>query len=64
MKPKRGEDIYEKVVITLKEAVKGLNKKFQVKKNVVCTDCDPESLPKCFSCGGKGKIHIYSTHKD
>lgn len=27
-------------------------------------DCDPTSLPKCFSCGGKGKVHIYSTHKD
>ena len=64
IKPKRGEDIYEKLNVSLTESVKGVLKKIMVSRKHTCTDCDPASARKCFACGGKGHVHIYSDHTD
>lgn len=59
---RKGDDLELNIEITLKEAVFGVNKKVQVKKQNKCTIChgsgaeNDNSFVKCNTCQGTGKI--------
>lgn len=59
-----GRDLRARVVLTLEEAVKGCQKKFNVKTYVKCKDCHGSGLGKdgkketCPHCHGSGQIFV------
>ncbi len=59
--PRQGNDIQVEVEISLSEAIKGVEKKFNISKNVVCSQChgsgaEDGKKQTCSSCGGKGRV--------
>tara|TARA_Y100001973_G_scaffold105839_1_gene180587 strand:+ start:9238 stop:10290 length:1053 start_codon:yes stop_codon:yes gene_type:complete len=60
----RGTDISMQINITLQDVLRGVSRKVQVKRNIVCEKCDgagakdPSSIKTCSQCGGKGEVAI------
>ena len=58
----QGSDLRLKVKLTLQEIAKGTTKKFKVKKDVTCKECNgsgaaPGSHPEiCTECNGSGAV--------
>lgn len=60
--PRRGEDIYKEVTLTMKEAYLGVEKEIEIFKSVKCDRClgegsEPGTKPEnCSQCNGSGTI--------
>jgi len=59
-----GKDLYQGVDLTLKEAFFGVDKKFTIWREVVCSDCNGRGAPlhakapTCTFCFGRGAIRV------
>lgn len=59
----RGEDIYIDEILTLEDALAGVQKDAQIKKFVQCSVCEGtkkepgSSMDTCKTCQGKGEVH-------
>lgn len=55
--PNRGNDIHQKLQLTLEEIYQGCSKKVKVTRQVKCSECNGEGgkdVDKCKTCGGRG----------
>ncbi len=62
----RGRDIQYEIEITLEDAFKGVDKKIQVPRHEVCTQCQGSGakagtkMKTCQTCGGRGQVTMSS----
>lgn len=64
--PKRGEDIYSDVEISVFEAVSGATKVINMLQTQICPKCGGRKFvngAKCSSCNGKGETSVYKRFK-
>ena len=64
--PKRGEDIYSDVEISVFEAVSGATKVINMLQMQICPKCGGRKFvngAKCSSCNGKGETSVYKRFK-
>ena len=61
-RPRRGEDIGQRLSLAFEEAIFGCDKEIVVEKEAVCDECDgsgakaPEDVKTCPTCNGSGQV--------
>ena len=52
----KGEDVLINITIDIKDAYKGVEKKYKYKRKVTCTHCNGGTFQNCPTCQGRGMI--------